>query len=218
MDGNRRWAEEKGFPKSYGHLQGVQAVKRTVQYCVDHKIPYLTLFAFSTENWKRPSKEVQEIFKIFEKSLVRYESFIRSLKIKLHLIGDLSLLPSSAGKAFQTVSHAAQANDQLNLILAVNYGGRKEILEACQKMYKEEKDCSQATEDTLRSYLQSSTFPDPDLLIRTGGVRRLSNFYLWTSAYSELYFSDLNWPDFDSKEMEKAVSYYMKTQRRFGGA
>ncbi len=217
MDGNRRWAEQKGLMKSYGHIKGVQSVKSVVKYCVNQKIPYLSLFAFSTENWKRKSIEVKALFTVIEKSLSQYESIFQEKKIKIHTIGDLSSLPESLKQAFINICERTKDNQGLNLILAVNYGGRREILDAMKTWGQSHSYSDPLTEEDFEKYLQSSRYPRPDLMIRTGGVRRISNFYLWNSAYSELYFSDLMWPEFGMEELKKAIDYYYSVKRRFGG-
>ena len=218
MDGNRRWAKNKRSPVSFGYARGVQSLKKIIQYFVENKISYLTLFAFSTENWKRPKEEVSGIFNILELSVLKYESLLLSNKIRLHIMGDLTSLPQKTQTAFHKVCEKTKNHKGLNLILAINYGGRKEILEGVRKMYLMKKDMENLTEKEFESCLQSSVFPSPDLVIRTGGVKRVSNFCLWSSAYSEFYFSDLLWPDFNVKELEKALELYKQADRRFGGS
>ena len=218
MDGNRRWAKNKYSPVSFGYARGVQSLRKIIQYFVENKIPYLTLFAFSTENWKRSKEEVSGIFNILELSVLKYESLILSNKIRLHIMGDVSSLPQKTQTAFHQVCEKTKNHEGLNLILAVNYGGRKEILEGVKEMHRLKKDMENLTEKEFESCLQSSVFPPPDLVIRTGGVKRISNFCLWSSAYSEFYFSELLWPDFTVKELEKALELYKQADRRFGGS
>ena len=226
MDGNRRWAQKKKLTPLRGHLQGVEPVKETIRYCVDHHISYLTLFAFSTENWKRPSDEVQGLSQLMTSSILKYLHFLISNKICLHIIGDLSPFPKPLCQAFKKACEQTKNNKGLNLILAMNYGGQKEILKGIKKLFssyhKSEKSDSltsyvnNITESDFEKHLESSIFPPPDLMIRTGGVQRLSNFYLWSSAYSEIYFSPVLWPEFNTEELKKAMAYYSSMKRRFG--
>lgn len=217
MDGNRRWAKDKGYPSAFGHSQGVKAVKEIVKYCATQKIPYLSLFAFSTENWKRASIEVQAIFSLVVESIKKYTPVFMENQIRFHIQGDLTTLPENLKKALTVVSEKTKDNQGLNLILAINYGGKREIIQAVRK-WTLQNSKKEITEEELETHLSSSQFPSPDLMIRTGGVRRLSNFYLWTSSYSELYFSDLMWPDFTPTELQKAIDYYHSSKRRFGGS
>ena len=235
MDGGRRWAQKRNLKIYQGHLSGVKSVQRAVKFSIKNKISYLTLFAFSTENWRRPQKEVLDISRILEESILKYSSFILSHHIRLHILGDLSPFSKSFQESFSKVCEKSQENSKLNLILAVNYGGRKEIVDAVKKLFldfssfknqnnkienssnlKKKRSLQNINEEVFEKYLQSNSFPHPDLIIRTGGVKRLSNFYLWSSAYSELYFSSLLWPDFDEKEMQRAIDYYLSEKRRFG--
>ena len=230
MDGNRRWARSQGLNIVRGYEKGVHVVQEIVEHCFSRSISYLTLFAFSTENWKRPKVEVQLIENLLTQKILKYKDFIISNNISLKVIGDLSPFSQDLQQAYHDVCQETKSNKDLNLILAINYGGRKEILHAVQNMliekypslFKSNKEnfLSQVTNlnlNDIEKHLQSYSFPPPDLLIRTGGANRLSNFYLWSSAYSELYFSDLNWPDFNSKELQKAIDYYSCLKRNFGG-
>ena len=218
MDGNRRWAQENGLEESQGYAKGVLSVEKIVRSCIEQQISYLTLFAFSTENWKRSQKEVEFLFSLIGHSLLKYESLIVSQKIRLQTIGDLSALPETLQKKFTSVCEQTKQNNKFHLILAINYGGRKEILSAVKKISRQSKDVANFQEKDFEECLQTSRFPPPDLIIRTGGVKRLSNFYLWSSAYSELYFTDVMWPDFNDQELRKAIEYYKGIDRRFGGA
>lgn len=218
MDGNRRWAQKKGLKESEGYIQGIQSVKEIVRSCIDHNINYLTLFAFSTENWKRSPEEVRFLFSLMDKSIRQYKSLIVSQKIRLHIIGNLLSLPPSLQSMFIDICEQTKQNKQFNLILAINYGGRKEILDAVKKIHSSVQDIHSVKESDFENCLQSSSFPSPDLIVRTGGTQRLSNFYLWSSAYSELYFTDVMWPEFNAEELKKAIVYYKNLKRRFGGA
>ena len=217
MDGNRRWAKEKKKTFGFGYLKGVDSLKNIIEYLVVQKISYLTLFVFSTENWKRPEVEVLNIFNILEKSILRYESLVQSRNVRIHLIGDLKPLPEGARKAFQKLVLKTQKNTGLNLILAVNYGGRQEIINGINTILQDSSK-KKVTEKEFTSLLQSGAYPPPDLVIRTGGVQRISNFCLWSSVYSEFYFSNLMWPDFNVEEIKKAQDFYERSHRRFGGS
>ena len=227
MDGNRRWAQEKNLAPLKGHLQGVEPIKETIRYCVNHHIPYLTLFAFSTENWKRSSDEVQGLSQLMASSILKYLHFLISNKIRLHIIGDISPFPNKFCQAFKKACEQTKDNQELNLILAINYGGQKEILKGIKKLFSSYHTSQKSdlfashinsmTKTDFEQYLESSVFPPPDLMIRTGGVQRLSNFYLWSSAYSEIYFSNVLWPEFNTEELKKAIAHYSSMKRHFGG-
>lgn len=218
MDGNRRWANKKKAPISSGYLKGVSALKKIIQYFVEQRIPYLTLFAFSTENWKRPKKEVLGIFGILASSILKHETLLKSHQICLHTMGNLNSLPDNVKEVIQSACHKTRNHSGLNLILAVNYGGRQEIIDGIRKMLSLKKKAEDIVLEDFESCLQSSRFPPPDLVIRTGGVQRISNFCLWSSAYSEFYFSCFMWPDFNVQELEKAIHSYKTAGRRFGGS
>jgi len=220
MDGNGRWAQQKGRPRYFGHFRGVQALKSVVQRCSALGVPYLSVFAFSTENWKRSEKEIYVIMKLINRSLNRYQQLLKNQNVRIHVLGDLQQLPVSLQEAFTKAVESTKNNTGLNFIIAVNYGGRREIVQAFHSIAKKIKDgllqISEVTEDCISRYLPSSVFPPPNLIIRTGAVSRLSNFYLWNSAYSELYVSSALWPDFNDDELCKALKFYRNTQRRFG--
>ena len=220
MDGNGRWAQNKGWPRYFGHFRGVKALRHTVKLCSKLKIPFLTVFAFSTENWKRSSLEVSVIVKLMRRTLSRYTKEFEEEGIRLRVLGDLAELGQPAQDIFHEVSESTKNNQGLQLIVAVNYGGRREILKALKQVAAQVKQgilkpCD-IDEKTFSKYLSSASFPPPDLIVRTGAVHRLSNFYLWSSAYSEIYFSPLLWPDFNEEELKKALNFYAKSQRRFG--
>lgn len=229
MDGNRRWAQRENLTPLKGHLQGVEPIKETIRYCVNHNIPYLTLFAFSTENWKRSPDEVKGLAQLLTSSILKYLHFLISNKVRLHIIGDLKPFPTVLNKAFNKACEMTKKNQGLNLILAINYGGKKEILKGIKTLFADyhtpEKNLDQdlftshihnMKETDFEQHLESSAFPPPDLMIRTGGVQRLSNFYLWSSAYSEIYFSNVLWPEFNTEELKKAIAHYVSMKRRFG--
>ncbi len=220
MDGNGRWATQKGQPRFFGHFQGVRALYRMIKNCSDLGIPYLTVFAFSTENWKRPAKEVSLIMKLMGRALTHYKKDFQKYQVRLHVLGDLAKLNNPTSKLFQKMMEDTQNHQGLNLIVAVNYGGRSEIVQAvrslAQKIKTGDIKPEDINEENFATHLPSSLFPPPDMIIRTGGVSRLSNFYLWGSAYSEIYISQTLWPDFDEKELTRALEHYEQTPRRFG--
>ena len=222
MDGNGRWAKQRGWPRHFGHIRGVRALHNMIDMCSRLKVPYLSVFAFSTENWKRSSEEVSVIMKLMKKSLNKYKNSLHERNIRLSVLGSLEELDKNVQELFYEVMDYTKNNTGLRLIVAVNYGGRREIVEAVRKLTQKLKEGSVGLEDinesSLSEYLASSSFPPPDLIIRTGNVSRLSNFYLWHSAYSELYVSPLLWPDFNNEELLKALQFYAQTQRRFGAA
>ena len=220
MDGNGRWAKKTGRPRYFGHFRGVQALKRIVQKCSDIGIPYLTVFAFSTENWRRSEKEITVIMKLIRRSLVRYQDLLNREQVRIHVLGDRKALPKPLQELLEKAIDDTKKNKGLNLIIAINYGGRREFVQAfqdmAQKMQEGTLKISDVTEDCISKHLPSSVFPPPNLIIRTGGVSRLSNFYLWGSAYSEFYVSPVLWPDFNEEELYQAFKFYKQTQRRFG--
>ena len=220
MDGNGRWAEQKGWPRYFGHFRGVKALRHTVKTCSRLGVPYLTVFAFSTENWKRPSKEVSVIMKLMSRALSRYEQELKKNQIRLHVLGNLEELAEPVRKLFYNMIEKTKNHKGLNLIVAVNYGGRREIVQAVREISKQVREGSLKTEDinehNFSAFISSSVFPPPNLIIRTGAVSRLSNFYLWNSAYSEIYVSPCLWPNFDEKELIKALEFYATISRRFG--
>ncbi|MDE0119524.1 MAG: polyprenyl diphosphate synthase [Bdellovibrionales bacterium] len=222
MDGNGRWAEKKGWPRYFGHFRGVKSLRQMVKSCSRWGIPYLTVFAFSTENWKRSSIEVSVIMKLMSRSLTRYQQELDRNQIRLHVLGNLEELAPSVRNIFNEMVERTKNNTGLKLIVAVNYGGRQEIIQAVRAISRAVKEgqmeIDNITEDHFYSYMSSSVFPPPDLIIRTGAVSRLSNFYLWTAAYSEIYVSDVLWPDFNEAELKKALHFYTQTSRRFGAA
>ena len=220
MDGNGRWAKKKGWPRYFGHFRGVKALREIIKSCTRIKIPYLTVFAFSTENWKRSSIEISVIMKLMRRSLTRYKEELNRNQIRLHVLGNLEEISPSLRKIFKEMVEQTKSNSGLNLIIAVNYGGKREIIEAVktlsEKIKKEKVKTEDINEKLFSQYLSSSVFPPPDMIIRTGAVSRISNFYLWSAAYSEIYVSPLLWPDFNEKELIKALKLYSQTERRFG--
>ncbi len=220
MDGNGRWAQNKGHPRTFGHLRGVQTLKHIVQTCVTGKLPYLTVFVFSTENWKRSPLEISVIMKLIKKSLIKYKKLMEKNNIRLHILGDIKKLDPSIQDICTHLVDTTKSHTGLQLIMAINYGGRREIVQALQMAAKHIQsgslEINNLDEAQVAKFLPSAVFPPPDLIIRTGGVSRLSNFYLWQSAYSEFYVSPVLWPDFNTEELTKALEFYAHTQRRFG--
>ncbi len=219
MDGNGRWAAERGLPRHEGHRQGVETVRETVRNCNALGVEVLTLFAFSTENWQRPDWEVNYLMSLPEKY---FESELPELvrkNVRVLMIGDRKKLPRRVLKVIDDGAAATNSNNGMILNFALNYGSRAEILHAVNRLVSEAaagKQVSRVTEKKLSSYLYTGNLPDPDLLIRTSGEQRISNFLLWQLAYSELYFTGVYWPDFDKAELLKAVSVYQLRKRRFG--
>lgn len=217
MDGNRRWAEQNKHFFAIGHSKGSKTAKNIILECKKLKIPYLTLFTLSTENISRPQVEVSALIQLFEQSLKKNAKFLVEENIKLEILGDSLFLPHKTKELLNSIKKDTSQNTGMTLILALNFGGRWDILQGVKKLLDDDKNQNQElTEESLASYLPSSQFPAPDLIIRSGGHLRMSNFYLWSAAYSEFYFTDCLWPDFDSKTLHKALEQYSKTERKFG--
>ncbi len=212
MDGNGRWANERGKERSYGHQAGVEAVRRITSECVSLGVKYLTLYTFSTENWNRPSDEIAALMGLVLSSL-EDEIFMKN-NVRFRVIGDMDRLPKNVQqKLHETEEHTAK-NNAMTMVVALSYSSRWEITEAVRKIMAEKP--QEITEETISEHLNTYFMPDPDLLIRTGGELRISNYLLWQIAYSELYFCDTYWPDFDEAELHKAIVSYQSRQRRFG--
>lgn len=222
MDGNGRWATERGKERSYGHQAGVDTVRRITSECTRLGVKYLTLYTFSTENWNRPADEVAALMGLVLTSL-EDEIFMKN-NVRFRVIGDLKRLPQQVqDKLQETMDHTAK-NDAMTMVVALSYSSRWEILNATKKMVKEalesgstyEQIEDKLTEENFEKHLETSFMPDPELLIRTGGELRISNYLLWQIAYSELYFCDTFWPDFNEEDLHKAIASYQNRQRRFG--
>jgi undecaprenyl diphosphate synthase len=220
MDGNGRWAKEKGEDRLYGHYQGVESVKDIVEGAAELGIEYLTLYAFSTENWDRPIDEVSGLMELLVTTIRKEVSTLNKNNIRLHVIGDLKMLPEHARNELQEGLDMTAANTGLNLVMALSYSGRWELLEAVRRIAKAVKsgglDPAQIDEQTLQNNLSTHAFPDPELMIRTSGEYRISNFLLYQLAYAELYFTDVCWPDFRKKNLYEALLDYQQRERRFG--
>lgn len=215
MDGNGRWAKARGLPRTDGHREGLKAAKRVVQAAADEGVSYLTLYTFSTENWKRTKEEIGFLMGLVSTYLLGELDFYRENGVRVVHSGDASGLPDEARKAIVEAAKATSRFDRITVNLAINYGGRDEILRAVSKL----RDVNgKLTEEQFKACLDLPDLPDPDLIIRAGGEYRLSNFLLWQAAYSELYFSDVLWPDWTAKEFSEALASYASRDRRFGDA
>lgn len=218
MDGNGRWAQAQGKPRLEGHRQGVETVRMVVKETWDEKIPFLTLYSFSTENWRRPINEVQGLMQIFVEAIDRFANELHQNQVKVRFIGKKEGFPSHLIERMESLENLTEQNRGLTLNLALNYGGRDEILRAFRKFLQDSSNQGkEMNEETFRRYLDTGNQPDPDLLIRTGGEKRLSNYLLWQLAYSELYFTDVLWPDFSSQDYHRALADFISRKRRFGG-
>ncbi|MBC8313062.1 MAG: isoprenyl transferase [Candidatus Cloacimonetes bacterium] len=214
MDGNGRWAKQRNFPRLKGHKAGVEAVRKIVNSAGHIGIKYLTLYAFSTENWRRPESETKAVLTLIEKTLMLEIKNLAKNNVIVHFIGSKKELSKSFIKKIDTAYQKTKNNTGLNLILAVNYGGRNEIVDAVNSLIAS--DTKKITIENLSNNLYTNKFPDPDLVIRTSGEIRISNFLIWQSAYSELLFTDTLWPDFSKEEFLKAILVFQKRTRKFG--
>ena len=215
MDGNGRWAALNNKKRIFGHKNGVETVKEITEYCVKIKIKFLTLYTFSNENWNRPKSEIVSLMNLLVKSLDDQLELLMNNNIKLNVIGDVNKLDFITRKKLSSVVNKTDKHTGLNLNLAISYGSRQEIVKAINVLLKQNK-IKKINENDFNSYLYTSNIPDPDLLIRTGKEWRISNFLLWQIAYSEIYFSDVYWPDFDEAELKRAISDFKKRERRYG--
>lgn len=216
MDGNGRWAKKRGLPRSAGHAAGAKTFKQIARYCNKIGIKYLTVYAFSTENWKRPETEVKGIMDLFRSYLKDVDNF-KGENIRLEFIGDREPLADDIKKLMEHAEGESANATGLHLNMAINYGGRDEIVHAVKAIIKEGISAEEITEDTVASHLYTSGQPDPDFIIRPSGEYRLSNYLIWQSAYAEYWFSDVLWPDFKPKHLDKALEDFSNRNRRFGG-
>jgi undecaprenyl diphosphate synthase len=217
MDGNGRWAKQRFMPRVAGHQRGVEALREIVIACRELGVGYLTVFAFSSENWRRPADEVSFLMSLFLKMLEREVAKLHKNNIRLKIIGDRSRFDEKLRQTMQDAEQLTAGNTALTLTIAANYGGRWDVMHAVQSMLKEHPHLAQHfTERDLQPYLSMSDAPEPDLFIRTGGEQRISNFMLWQLAYTELYFTDILWPAFGRNELDAAIASYQKRERRFG--
>ena len=220
MDGNGRWATKRLLPRSAGHAKGVQSVRNIVEACGMSGVRYLTLFAFSSENWRRPAEEVSLLMRLFMQALEKEVNKLRDQGVRLRVVGDVEQFDQALQERISDAELRTAHNDKLNLTIAANYGGRWDILQATRKMLKSDPaltiDPARITEDAFSAHLSMAWAPEPDLFIRTGGEQRISNFLIWQLAYTELYFTDCFWPDFDKHELQKSFDWYRQRERRFG--
>ena len=215
MDGNGRWARRRRLPRIAGHRRGAEAVRTTLRACAGRGIEYLTLFAFSSENWRRPPEEVRLLMKLFQSALENEVEKLHSNRIRLRVVGDTSAFDPKIRNLIERGEALTAANQQLTLTIAANYGGRWDILQALNRLLRENPG-AELREELLAPHLAMSYAPEPDLFIRTGGEQRISNFLLWQLAYTELYFTDTLWPDFDAAALDEAIASYRRRERRFG--
>ena len=220
MDGNGRWAKEQGHDRLYGHYHGVESVRNIVEGCAELGIGYLTLYAFSTENWDRPEYEVVGLMELLVNTIRDEANTLDKNNIKLHVIGDMTMLPDYARKELNEALDITKDNTGLNLVMALSYSGRWELLNAVKNIAHEVKkgkiSVEEIDQDTLQQHLATSNFPDPELMIRTSGEYRISNFLLYQLAYAELYFTNVRWPDFRKENLYEAILDFQGRQRRFG--
>ena len=219
LDGNGRWAKKRGLPRTAGHAAGAETFRKIALYCRDIGVDYLTVYAFSTENWKRPSEEVRTIMRLLDKYLHEAIETMERDGMKMRIFGDVSGLSPQLQALAHTADEIADRVDGFQANICLNYGGRDEIVHAARR-YAEDLAAGRAgelTEESFGSYLYSAGIPDPDLMIRPGGEQRLSNFLLWQCAYAEFYFTDVLWPDFTPAELDKAIAVFRSRDRRYGG-
>ncbi len=218
MDGNGRWAKRMHLPRFAGHQRGVEAVRVAIKACVDRGIEYLTLFAFSSENWRRPAEEVALLLELFTGALTKEVVKLHRNGVRLRVVGDLGRFNTRIQTLIAEAERMTATNERLTLTIAANYGGRWDMLQALSRLVTEKPDVARSgiAESDLAPYLSMSYAPEPDLFIRTGGEHRISNFLLWQLAYTELYFTDALWPDFDAGALDEAIAWYRGRERRFG--
>lgn len=220
MDGNGRWAKSRFMPRTYGHKVGVETIRKVVKECSRLGVKYLTLYAFSTENWKRPKDEVSALMGLLVKYLRNELEELHKNNVKILTIGDISKLPEACIEELALAKEKTKDNTGLVMSLALNYGGRNDLVNAVNNISQDLVDGKISLDDIgdnlISSHLSTNESPDPDLVVRTSGEQRLSNFLLWELAYSEFYFTDIHWPDFDEKELQKAIFAYQSRDRRFG--
>ncbi|MES2536718.1 MAG: polyprenyl diphosphate synthase [Pseudomonadota bacterium] len=216
MDGNGRWATKRFLPRVAGHAKGVEMVRDMVEACALRGVEYLTLFAFSSENWRRPEDEVSLLMRLFVTALEREVTKMHANRIRLRVVGDLSRFDDKLRSAIATAERRTANNTRLTVTICANYGGRWDIMQAVEKMVAANPGTANFSEEQLALHLSMAYAPEPDLFIRTGGEERISNFLLWQLAYTELYFTDTYWPDFNSDALDLAIKSYQQRERRFG--
>lgn len=217
LDGNGRWAKSKGMPRNYGHTMGAKNVETICKAAGEMGIEYITMYAFSTENWNRPESEVEALMKLLSNYLKNCTKTADKNNMRVRVIGDISRLSPEFQEKIRNLEASSAHNDGLKLQIAINYGARDEMLRGMRRMFREVSGEDEITEERFAECLDTHGLPDPDLMIRTSGEQRLSNFLLWQFAYSELYFTDVPWPDFTPEELRRAVEDYGRRDRRYGG-
>lgn len=216
MDGNGRWATKRGLPRIAGHKEGVKALRKTIKAAQKYGVKYITLYSFSTENWKRPEKEVKFLFNLIEANLRIEGETLHENNVKVGFIGKRKNLPESFRQTMKNIETLTKKNSGVNLIFAINYGGKQEIIEAVKKIIGKKYKKKEITENLLSKFLHTAGIPDPDIIIRTAGEKRLSNFLIWQASYAEFYFTKTLWPDFSEEDFLKALLDYRKRKRKFG--
>jgi undecaprenyl diphosphate synthase len=216
MDGNGRWATQKGQERIFGHLNGVESVRQSLKAAMNVGVNFLTLYAFSTENWNRPKEEVDALMDLLVQTIIKEIDELDTNGVRLRAIGDLEILPESCRNELLEGIKRTSQNTKINLVLALSYSSRSEIVHAVRKIVQEGTKAEDVDADLISEYLSTGDIPDPELMIRTSGERRISNFLLWQIAYSELYFTETLWPDFNEEEFYKAIADYQSRERRFG--
>ncbi len=216
MDGNGRWAKQKGFDRIYGHSNGVESVRESIKAAREFNIKYLTLYAFSTENWNRPKEEIAALMDLLVSTILAEIAELSENDVQLRTIGNLELLPENCKNTLKEAVEKTASNKGLTLVLALSYSSRWEITNAVQSIVKKGYKHNEITEELVSSYLNTAGIPEPELLIRTSGEQRISNFLLWQIAYTEFYFTEVHWPDFNRDEFIKAILEYQNRERRFG--
>jgi undecaprenyl diphosphate synthase len=217
MDGNGRWAESRGVPVEAGHREGTRALRRTVEAAIDHGIESLAVYAFSTENWTRPADEVAQLMEILAETIDRELPDLAEQGVRTRFFGRRDRVPASARAKMERLEEATADRDRLQLWIAFDYGGRAELVDAARKLIEDGVSADDVDDDAVAARLSAAELPDPDLLIRTSGEKRLSNFLLWQCAYSELVFTETLWPDFGAADLSEALDEFARRQRRFGG-
>lgn len=217
MDGNGRWASQRGLPRAAGHRAGTENIRRVIERFADHGVQALTIYAFSTENWNRPQKEVRTLIRLLRFFIKRELNNLHRNGIQLRMLGHIETLPDWLQKQVHDAIELTSSNDRMILNICFSYGGRDEIVMAVQRIIQDEVPASEVTEELFANYVMTAGIPDPDLVIRTAGDQRISNFLLWQSAYAELYFTDTFWPDFGREDTDIALAEYGRRKRKFGG-
>lgn len=217
MDGNGRWAKEKGHERGYGHVHGVESVRKVTEACVEEGVKYLSIYAFSEENWNRPAEEVSFLMKLMMDSIGKELETLMKNGVRFRVLGNMERIAPQLRDAITSLEEMTAANDRLTLVVFLSYSGKWDILQAVKRVAAERRDSIDSlTMEEFGQYLVTAGIPDPDLIIRTSGEQRLSNYLLWQGAYAELYFTDILWPDFGAEELRKAIAAYSLRDRRYG--